>query len=166
MATAIILMGVSGCGKTSVGERLSKILGWPFYDGDDFHPQPNINKMAKGIPLNDDDRQPWLKCLHDLIVENLDQGQSLIVACSALKGKYRQILRGDREAVKFVHLAGSFDLIFDRMQQRNEHYMKAEMLHSQFADLETPKHALTVSIDQGIIEGLPFSGEQDFPQLL
>ncbi len=150
MATAIILMGVSGCGKTSVGEVLSTALDWPFYDGDDFHPQSNIDKMAQGIPLNDEDRQPWLERLHDLISETLNQGKSLIVACSALKAKYRQILRGGREEVEFVHLTGSFDLIYERLQQRGRHYMKAEMLHSQFADLETPHDALAVSIDQEV----------------
>jgi carbohydrate kinase (thermoresistant glucokinase family) len=147
MPTAIILMGVSGCGKTSVGEGLSEILNWSFYDGDDFHPQANIDKMSQGIPLNDDDRQPWLERLHDLIVERLDQDQSLIVACSALKAKYRQILKGDLDAVKFVHLAGSFELIYERIQQRDGHYMKAEMLRSQFTDLEPPQHVLTVSIE-------------------
>jgi gluconokinase len=150
MAIAIILMGVSGCGKTSVGEGLSKALGWPFYDGDDFHPQANIDKMAQGIPLNDDDRQPWLERLHAIIVEHLDHNQPLIVASSALKAKYRQTLRGDREAVRFVHLSGSFELIFERMQQRSGHYMRAEMLRSQFADLEEPRHALIISIDQPV----------------
>lgn len=166
MATAIIVMGVSGCGKTSVGNGLSDALGWPFYDGDNFHPQANIDKMAQGFPLNDDDRQPWLERLHTLIVENLDDDRSLIVACSALKAKYRQTLRGNREAVKFVHLSGSFELIYSRMQQRSGHYMKAEMLRSQFADLELPRNALTVSIDQPvgaivteIIENLNLPGE-------
>ena len=148
--TAIILMGVAGCGKTSVGKALSKSLGWPYYDGDDFHPQTNIDKMAQGIPLDDDDRRPWLERLHALIVEHLDNDENLIVSCSALKAQYRQVLEGDQEAVKFVHLAGSFELIFERMQHRSDHYMRAEMLYSQFADLEAPENALTVSIDQPI----------------
>lgn len=152
MAKAIVLMGVSGCGKTSVGKELSETLNWPFYDGDDYHPQANIDKMAQGIPLNDDDRQPWLERLHALIVGCLDRDQSLIIACSALKAKYRQTLRGDRESVKFVHLAGTFDLIFARMQKRGGHYMKADMLRSQFADLELPKQALTVRIDKPVSE--------------
>jgi len=166
MAMAIVLMGVSGCGKSSVGEELSQVLNWPLYDGDDFHPQANVDKMAQGFPLNDDDRQPWLERLHALIVEHLDRGQYLLVACSALKEKYRQILRGSRENVKFVHLTGSFELIYARVQQRNEHYMKAEMLKSQFADLEEPQNALSVSIDQPvsqivteIIENLELMGE-------
>lgn len=157
MATAIVLMGVSGCGKTSVGEALSEKLGWPFYDGDDFHPQANISKMAQGVPLDDDDRQPWLERLHALIAEQLDAGRSLIVASSALKESYRQTLQGGREEVKFVHLTGSFDLIFARMKARSDHYMKAEMLQSQFADLEPPRNALSVPIDQpvsAIVEGI------------
>ncbi len=166
MAKAIILMGVSGCGKSRVGEELSKALNWAFYDGDDFHPQANVAKMAQGFPLNDDDRQPWLKRLHTLIVEHLDRGQSLLVACSALKAKYRNTLKGSREDVIFVYLKGSFELIFARMQQRDGHYMKAEMLRSQFDDLEEPQNTLAVAIDQPvseivgeIIENLKIMGE-------
>jgi gluconokinase len=150
MPTAIILMGVSGCGKTSVGQGLSAALGWPFYDGDDFMPQANIDKMANGIPLDDADRQPWLETLHRLIVESLESGRSLIVASSALKARYRSTLRGERQEVRFVHLAGDFDLIYGRIQQRSGHYMKAEMLHSQFRDLELPKDAQTVPIDKPV----------------
>jgi gluconokinase len=150
MARAVILMGVSGCGKTSVGEGLSEALDWPFYDGDNFHPQANIDKMAQGFPLNDADRQPWLEKLHQLIVEHLDADQSLIVASSALKARYRHTLRGDREEVVFVHLKGDFDLIYTRMRQRSGHYMKAEMLRSQFRDLEEPEDALTISIEKSV----------------
>jgi len=150
MATAVILMGVSGCGKTSVGQGLSAALGWPFYDGDNYMPQANIDKMANGIPLDDADRQPWLETLHGLIVKDLESGQSLIVASSALKARYRSTLRGGRQEVRFVHLVGDFDLIYSRIQQRRGHYMKADMLHSQFRDLEPPKQALTVSIDKPI----------------
>ena len=168
MGTAVVLMGVSGCGKTSVGQALSAATGWPFYDGDDYHPQANIDKMALGIPLNDEDRQPWLEKLHAMIVAHLDQNDSLIVASSALKEKYRQTLEGDQEAVKFVHLSGSFDLIYARMQQRSGHYMQADMLRSQFTDLEPPQDALTVSIDQPvgaiaaeIIDKLSLQGNQN-----
>jgi gluconokinase len=152
MPRAIILMGVSGCGKTSVGKGLSKALGWPFYDGDDYHSQTNIEKMAQGIPLNDDDRQPWLKKLHGLIIDHLETNQSLIVACSALKATYRNILKGDREEVDFVHLKGSFDLISTRMRKRSEHYMRADMLRSQFADLEEPEDAFTISIEKPVAQ--------------
>ena len=139
-------MGVSGCGKTSVGLALSEVLGWPFYDGDDFHPQMNVDKMSKGIPLDDSDRQPWLECLHSLIADHLALDRALIVACSALKRKYRQILTSDLENVLFVHLAGSFDLIYSRMEEREGHYMKADMLRSQFDDLEIPEEALKLTI--------------------
>ena len=150
MAKAIVVMGVSGCGKTSVGNALSEALGWPFYDGDDFHPQANIAKMAKGIPLNDTDRQPWLERLHQLILENIEAGRSVIVACSALKAKYRTTLKGGHKDIYFVHLVGSFELIFERMQRRADHYMKAEMLRSQFQTLEAPSDALAVPIDQPV----------------
>jgi gluconokinase len=145
---ALVLMGVSGCGKTSVGQRLSQILGWPFFDGDDFHPPENVAKMAAGIPLDDADRAPWLANLHDLIAENLSQGQSLLLACSALKQKYRDQLAAGNPGTLFVHLEGDFDLIFRRMQARAGHYMKVEMLHSQFAALEAPSEAITVDISQ------------------
>lgn len=150
MAMAIVLMGVSGCGKTRIGEALSQKLGWPFYDGDDYHPQANIDKMSQGIPLNDDDRQPWLEELHKIIREHLDRGVNLIVSCSALKAKYRETLRGDLQNVRFVHLAGSAELIYERLLQRNGHFMKADMLNSQFSDLEIPQDALSVSIDQPV----------------
>jgi len=147
---AVVLMGVSGCGKTSVGTGLSEILGWHFYDGDDYHPQANIHKMSAGIPLTDEDRFPWLDGLHKLIVRDLSEGRSLIVACSALKADYRRILEGGRGDVLFVFLEGSFELIYNRMQERSEHYMKAGMLRSQFDTLEQPEGALRISIDQPV----------------
>lgn len=150
MAMAIVLMGVSGCGKTRIGEALTQTMGWPFYDGDDYHPKANIDKMSQGMPLNDVDRQPWLEELHKIIREHLDRGIDVIVSCSALKAKYRETLRGDLENVRFVHLAGSAEVIYERLQHRNGHFMKAEMLQSQFADLEIPQDALSVSIDQPV----------------
>lgn len=150
MAYAIILMGVSGCGKTSVGIALSKVLGIPFFDGDDYHPQANIDKMAQGIPLGDEDRQPWLEKLHQIIARHLESDQSVIVASSALKASYRKILRGKCENVIFVYLKGDFDLIFSRIQHRSGHYMKATMLRSQFADLEEPEDTLTISVDKSV----------------
>lgn len=143
---AIVLMGVSGCGKSTVGKELSSRLGWPFLDGDDYHPPVNIEKLSRGIPLTDEDRQPWLETLHDLIVKHLTDGRSLIMASSALKASYRRILDGGRKDVRFVHLQGSFDLIYKRMQQRRGHFMEPEMLHSQFEALELPEEALTISV--------------------
>lgn len=149
----IILMGVSGCGKTSVGINLSKKLGWPFFDGDDFHPEENVAKMSAGEPLTDRDRLPWLKTLHDLLKGHLQRGISLVLACSALKEEYRQILSSGISNVVFVHLRGDFDLIHARMRARREHYMKPEMLRSQFASLEPPKSGITVEVDQSL-EGI------------
>lgn len=149
MAQVIILMGVSGCGKTTVGQALAERLSVPFYDADDYHPAENVAKMSQGFPLNDDDRYPWLARLHELITEHVVTGQGMVLGCSALKQKYRSQLRGEHENVHFVYLKGSFDLIWQRMSAREGHYMKASMLRSQFDTLETPSmaEALVVSIE-------------------
>jgi gluconokinase len=152
LAKAIVLMGVSGCGKTSVGKSLSAAVCLPFFDGDDFHSQANVEKMAQGIPLDDDDRRPWLDVLHNLIADHLKRGESLIMACSALKQQYRDLLGKGGLDVRFVHLKGSFDLIYGRMQQRAGHYMKKEMLQSQFDELEEPDGALEIDISLSVPE--------------
>lgn len=154
MTAVTIIMGVSGCGKTSVGQQLAAKLDCPFYDGDDFHPPGNVAKMVSGQPLNDDDRYPWLARLHDLIGSHLRKGETAVLACSALKKKYRDQLRGDNSGVQFVYLEGSFDLIWQRMSARANHYMKAEMLQSQFDALERPssREAFTIQIDRSINE--------------
>ncbi|MEJ2759510.1 MAG: gluconokinase [Anaerolineales bacterium] len=159
---ALVVMGVSGCGKTSVGSALAEALGWAFYDGDDYHPPANVEKMSHGIPLDDADRQPWLERLHRLIASSLAEGHSLVVACSALKERYRQTLRGDLGPVRYVYLQGDFDLIHARMEDRSGHYMQPEMLRSQFRALEPPEDALTVSVRppvekivENILEKLP-----------
>jgi gluconokinase len=138
MATVYIIMGVSGCGKSSVGQSLAEQRGVPFYDGDDFHPPENVAKMSNGIPLNDDDRRPWLARLHDLIADHLTRDASAVLACSALKRTYRDQLREGNAGVQFVYLDGDFDLIWGRMSDREGHYMKASMLESQFEALEPP----------------------------
>lgn len=145
-ARFFILMGVSGCGKTSVGRLLAERLGWNFYDADDFHPPANIAKMAAGIPLDDDDRLPWLSSLHDLISACRVENRPGVLACSALKERYRQILLDGNPNVQIVHLKGSFDLIQSRMMTRAGHYMKPSMLQSQFDALEAPVDALTLDI--------------------
>ena len=152
MATALVLLGVSGCGKTSVGQSISEQLVWPFFDGDDFHSPENVCKMSKGIPLNDVDRTNWLETLNNLISEKLRADENLVVACSALKAKYRQQLRFGNEGLIFVFLKGDFDLIWSRMQTRNDHYMKPEMLISQFNTLETPSKALVINIERPLSE--------------
>ena len=140
------MMGVSGCGKTTVGKLLSEKTGIEFFDGDDFHPPANKRQMANGFPLNDDDRAGWLIGLADLIKNRLSQGKSTILACSALKQKYRDILNAQPGNVRFVYLKGNYDEILERMKTRSDHYMKAGMLRSQFETLEEPADALTVDI--------------------
>ncbi len=147
---AIVLMGVSGCGKSSVGQRISQELCWPFYDGDDFHPQENVEKMAAGIPLKDADRVPWLANLHDLIAKHLVESKSMLLACSALKQIYRDQLAEGNPGTLFVYLKGDFDLILGRIHSRAGHYMKAEMLQSQFEALEEPVEALVIDISQNL----------------
>ncbi|MGD8427771.1 MAG: gluconokinase [Balneolaceae bacterium] len=143
-----ILMGVSGSGKTLIGQKLSNYLGIPFYDGDDFHPDSNIKKMKNGHPLNDDDRIPWLKILARKICEWNNGGA--VLACSALKKSYRDLLRAENpdDRICFIYLRGSFPLIAERLSGRPEHFMPDELLESQFKALEEPEGAIIVSIDQ------------------
>lgn len=143
----IIVMGVSGSGKTTVGWRLAERLSWPFYEGDDLHPPANVEKMARGEPLTDGDRRPWLERIARLIGEQLDKAQPAVITCSALKRSYRRRLRQGRANVIFVHLEGDFDLIRQRMEDRQDHFMAAEMLRSQVEALERPvsREAIPVS---------------------
>jgi gluconokinase len=141
----VMLMGVSGSGKTTVGLKLADALGWPFRDADDFHPPANVAKMSAGEPLDDSDRAPWLAAIRDHVGTTLARGESGVVTCSALKAAYRAAAIPDPKGVKLVHLAGDFNLIMDRMKDR-EHFMKPDMLRSQFETLEPPEHALTVNV--------------------
>ena len=143
---AILLMGVSGSGKTTVGLELAAQLGWSFRDADDFHPPENVAKMSAGTPLTDADRAPWLAAIRRHISDTLARGESAVVTCSALKEQYRAAAIPDPARVRLVHLAGDFDLILARMNAREGHFMKPQMLASQFATLEPPAHALTVDI--------------------
>lgn len=151
-ARFFIVMGVSGCGKTSVGEALAEHLGWDFYDADDYHPPENAAKMANGFPLNDSDRAPWLATLHDLISSSLTRNRPGVLACSALKARYRKQLIEGNDAVQLVYLKGSYALIRSRMELRTDHYMKPHMLKSQFDTLEERKNAFTVDISDSIDE--------------
>ena len=144
---ALIVMGVSGSGKTTIGEMLAEHFDCPFFDADDFHPKENVEKMAQGTPLNDEDRKPWLERLNKLLSEHLERGESVVLACSALKQSYRDLLSSDNDVAKFIYLKGSYDLILRRMQARENHYMKADMLKSQFETLEEPQNALAIDID-------------------
>jgi len=147
-----IVMGVSGCGKTSVGKSLAEYLGWDFYDADDFHPPENVSKMASGTPLTDSDRAPWLASLNDLISSSLTQDHPGVLACSALRERYRQQLLEGNDGVRLIYLKGSYDLIWSRMIVRADHYMKPHMLQSQFETLEEPTNALIVDISLSVDE--------------
>jgi len=177
-AQAYIVMGVAGCGKSLIGSMLAKALQGTFADADDFHPAANKAKMGAKIPLNDDDRWPWLSALRQSIVEKRGEGKPYVLACSALKKVYRDVLRGKAapvtvgagigtegneenegaggegdaaDLVQFVYLQGSRELIAERLGARKGHFMPSTLLDSQFATLEEPRadEAMTVSIDQG-----------------
>ena len=150
MIRFFIVMGVSGCGKTSVGKLLAEQLGWDFYDADDFHPPSNVAKMAGGTPLDDSDRAPWLATLHDLISTSLKSDKPGVLACSALKERYRRQLMEGTDGVRLVYLKGSYDLIWSRMATRKEHYMQPEMLQSQFDALEEPVNAVTIDVSMPV----------------
>jgi len=140
-----IVMGVSGCGKSTIGKLLATRLKLPFFDGDDFHPQANVQKMANGLPLNDKDRKCWLQKLNKIAVEHMSNGA--VIACSALKESYRSQLKQNLEKqMVFVYLKGTFKEIHARLKERQDHYMPIELLKSQFETLETPADAIHVSI--------------------
>jgi gluconokinase len=142
----VILMGVTGCGKTAVGEILARDCGWDFYDADDFHPAENVAKMNRGEPLDDTDRWPWLARLNALLLDGERQGKSLVLACSALKQVYRERLAQGCAAVRFVFLDGDIELIRARLGARRGHYMDPKLLDSQFAILERPEDALRLDV--------------------
>ena len=143
----VVLMGVSGAGKTEIGTRLAKALGGTFAEGDDYHPPANVAKMRAGVPLDDADRGPWLEAMSREIGAWLDAGRTVVLACSALKQRYRDILKAGRPGVRFVHLKGDEALIRARLADRRGHYMPASLLESQLAALEEPSDAITVAID-------------------
>jgi gluconokinase len=141
----VVLMGVTGSGKTTIGRLLSRELDWKYYDGDDFHSPANIEKMSNGIPLTDDDRRPWLATLRNLIGDCLERGESAVLACSALKESYREFLLID-ERVKLIYLKGDYRTIQKRLKERRDHYMNPGLLDSQFETLEEPKGAWYVDV--------------------
>lgn len=140
--SAIVLMGVAGSGKTTVGRIVAERLGWRFLDADDFHSPENVEKMRSGQPLTDDDRWPWLDRLNGLLRED----GSAVLACSALRQRYRDRIGAGLDDVRWVHLAGSFELIGSRLAARKGHYMPASLLASQFNTLEPPSAALTIDV--------------------
>ncbi|WP_206028556.1 gluconokinase [Thalassoroseus pseudoceratinae] len=148
----IALIGVSGSGKTAVGRALAERLACPFVDADDFHPESNIEKMSSGEPLNDDDRRPWLTALSQTIDELCTKHIQVVLACSALKHDYQELLQTSDDCVQFVLLHGSFELIQSRIEQRRGHFMPAALLQSQFDTLELPEDAVQVDVTPSIPE--------------
>ena len=146
----IVLMGVSGCGKTTIGTNLARRLNWEYQEGDALHPQKNIVKMSEGIPLNDDDRKPWIARIADWIETRCIAGRDGVISCSALKEAYRQTIRGNQSDVQFVYLRGSRELLSDRLAYRKDHFMSPNLLESQLELLEEPsvdEQAMVVTID-------------------
>lgn len=150
---ALVVMGVSGSGKSTIGGKLAERLGWSFEDGDKFHPASNVAKMSAGHPLTDEDRWPWLRAIADEIDKVCGDGQHAVIACSALKRTYRDILVHGRDDVRIVYLKGTQELIAHRLTQRKGHFMPPGLLTSQFKTLEPPdagENPVTVSIDASV----------------
>jgi len=145
LTNIIIIMGVSGSGKSTVGAQLARELGWQFFDADDFHPPANREKMKQGIPLTDEDRTEWLNSLRELLHKNIEENSACVLACSALKQRYREQLAVS-ESVQFVYLRGSFEQIETRLKRRKDHYMPVQLLQSQFEALEEPREAMVIDI--------------------
>ncbi len=144
----IIIMGVSGSGKTTVGQQLADDLGWKYFDGDDFHSLKNIAKMSAGIPLNDDDRLLWLSQISQHLKKLIKNHENAVFSCSALKKQHRRQLQDDSDAIKFVFLKGPKALIKKRLESRTGHFMSVDLLISQFETLEEPENVLIVDIKQ------------------
>jgi gluconokinase len=148
--SVVIVMGVSGSGKTTIATLLAGRLGWPFEDGDDFHPAANIEKMHAGIPLTDEDRWPWLQAIATWIDARRAAAEHGVITCSALRRAYREVLRGGRPDVRLVYLKGDQSLIARRQAARHDHFMPASLMRSQFAALEEPaadEDAIAVSVE-------------------
>lgn len=148
----VVVMGVAGSGKTTVGRALATALGWDFHDADDYHSPQNVAKMAKGVPLDDADRMSWLATLNRMVLSDIEAGRSCVVACSALKESYRSTLVEGGGDAFIVYLKGECGLIAERMAARPDHYMGPRMLASQFEDLEEPEEALVVDISRPVEE--------------
>jgi carbohydrate kinase (thermoresistant glucokinase family) len=147
MTNTLIVMGISGTGKSTLGRALAKKLSWGFIEGDDYHPQVNIEKMRNGTPLTDDDRWPWLDAMHQAIAEKQQHNQPVVVTCSALKKSYRERLVQSLSDIEFIYLCGDPEMILERMTRRKNHFMPAGLLDSQIAAMEPPGDAIFIPID-------------------
>jgi gluconokinase len=143
----VVVMGVTGAGKTTIGSQLARRVGWEFVDADGFHSPANVEKIKLGIPLDDADRAPWLRSLYQAIQQGITEHRNVVLACSALKKSYRDQLSIGGE-VKLGYLKGSYELIYQRLRLRHGHFATEQILASQFAALEEPDHAITVEVDQ------------------
>lgn len=152
----IIVMGVSGSGKSTVAAMIAQNLKAIFIEGDELHPQENIEKMQSNTPLTDDDRKAWLEKIHTLILQIVNGGKDCVVSCSALKRKYREILRFDIQNILFIYLKGSYEIIHQRLLKRQDHFMPINLLRSQFDNLEEPKNdeqdVITIHIAEDLNE--------------
>ena len=141
-------MGVSGSGKTTIGQLLARKLGWSFYEGDDFHSPSNVSKMLGGVPLSDEDRVPWLSAIHQLVHDLIRQSQRAVITCSALKQTYRKLVTEGHPQVSLVYLRGNYALLHPRLQSRTAHFMKADLLASQFSVFEEPHDVPFIDVSQ------------------
>lgn len=144
----ILIMGVAGSGKTTIGKLLADTLHWEFWDADTFHSPENIEKMRNSIPLTESDREPWLQHLRAAIQQGLQEHRNIVLACSALKNSYRHYLIGDSNLIKLIYLKGSYELIQNRLKARHHHYMTEQLLDSQFDTLEEPSGAIAIEVSQ------------------
>jgi gluconokinase len=168
MPTTLIIMGVSGCGKSSIGAQLAQAIGGTFADADDFHPPANLEKMAHGIPLTDADRSPWLQILRNQIVTHPATAGPYVLACSALKQRYRDLLRGhdSPEILRFIYLKGSKELIRQRLATR-QHFMPSQLLDSQFETLEEPREDGNLTIgDRAIVIDIRLTPDEILDRIL
>lgn len=157
----IVVMGVSGAGKTTTGQTLAAHLGWPFVEGDAFHPQANVEKMAHGTPLTDADREPWLRALADQIAGAEARGESSVLGCSSLKRAYRDILRTGAPRVRFLHVHGTRALLEDRLNHRAGHFFPPKLLESQLATLEP-----LAADEDGVVIDMALSAEDQVAEAL
>lgn len=149
MPQVVLIMGVSGIGKTTVGRLLADKLGWTFHDADEFHPSTNIEKMRLGVPLTDEDRRPWQQQLRQLIGGWIEEQRTVVLACSALTRLYREVLlEGVEDRVRLVYLKGNIDLLTRRLSVREDHFMRQDLVGSQLDILEVPDRALVIDVDE------------------